>query len=141
MTIKKMNHMGVIVKDLSATKTFFLDIGLELKGEWEVEEEWMYHFVGQHNVKATCAGFGAPDDQTWIELIKFHYPEEDSVQQMSLAIQHIAFSVNDIEGIVASLKEKGTGVISAIQHYNDSCKLCYVRGPEGIIVELAEEIN
>lgn len=137
--------MGVIVNDLSAAKEFFLDFGLEVKGEWEMEGELMGYAVGLNDVKVACVGLGMPDGQTWIELIKFYTPsDEKDIQQTfanTLGIRHIAFTVEDIEAVVAKLKKKGTEIFSEIQQYEESYKLCYVRGPEGIILELAEEIK
>lgn len=137
--------MGVIVNDLSAAKEFFLDFGLEVKGEWEMEGELMGYAVGLNDAKVACVGLGMPDGQTWIELIKFYSPsDETDIQQPyanTLGIRHIAFSVEDIEAVVAKLKKKGKEIFSEIQQYEESYKLCYVRGPEGIILELAEEIK
>jgi catechol 2,3-dioxygenase-like lactoylglutathione lyase family enzyme len=86
-----------------------------------------------------------PDGQTWIELVKFYTPsDEKDIQQPfanTLGIRHICFAVEDIEAIVAKLKKKGTEIFSEIQQYEESYKLCYVRGPEGIILELAEKIR
>ena len=86
-----------------------------------------------------------PDGQAWIELIKFYTPsDEKDIQQPfanTLGIRHIAFAVEDIEAVVAKLKKKGTEIFSEIQQYEESYKLCYVRGPEGIILELAEKIK
>jgi catechol 2,3-dioxygenase-like lactoylglutathione lyase family enzyme len=145
LKIQKIDHVGVIVNDLSAAKEFFLDFGLEVKGEWEMEGELMGYAVGLNDVKVACVGLGMPDGQTWIELIKFYSPsDEKDIQQSyanTLGIRHIAFTVEDIEAIVAKLKKKGTEIFSEIQRYEDSYKLCYVRGPEGIILELAEELK
>ncbi|MFC7372457.1 VOC family protein [Fictibacillus iocasae] len=143
MKIQKANHMGVIVNDLSAATAFFLDIGLELKGQWDVNEEWILAFTGVPNTTATCTGFGASDDHIWIELIQFHSAENVIPERNAhpLNIQHIAFKVEDMESIVAKLNEKGTAAISEIKRYEKTCKLCYVRGPEGIIVELSETIQ
>ena len=145
MKIQRIDHVGVIVNDLSAAKEFFLDFGLEVKGEWEMEGELMGYAVGLNDVKVACVGLGAPDGQTWIELIKFYTPSDEKDIQQSLAntlgIRHIAFTVEDIEAVVAKLKKKGTEIFSEIQQYEESYKLCYVRGPEGIILELAEEIK
>lgn len=86
-----------------------------------------------------------PDGQTWIELVKFYSPSDDKdIQQPfanTLGIRHICFNVEDIEGIIAKLKKGGTEIFSEIQQYEDSYKLCYVRGPEGIILELGEKIK
>ncbi|WP_066299227.1 VOC family protein [Bacillus sp. FJAT-29937] len=145
MKIQRIDHVGVIVNDLSATKEFFLDFGLEVKGEWEMEGELMGYAVGLNDAKVACVGLGMPDGQTWIELIKFHTPsDEEGIQKSfanTLGIRHIAFAVDDIEAVVAKLKKKGTEIFSEIQQYEESYKLCYVRGPEGIILELAEKLN
>ncbi|MFJ6211705.1 VOC family protein [Lysinibacillus sp. NPDC092081] len=145
MKIQRIDHVGVIVNDLSAAKEFFHDFGLEVKGEWDMEGDLMGYAVGLNDVKVACVGLGMPDGQTWIELIKFYTPsDEKDIQQPlanTLGIRHIAFSVEDIEAVVAKLKKKGTEIFSEIQQYEESYKLCYVRGPEGIILELAEEIK
>ncbi|MGE7689695.1 VOC family protein [Lysinibacillus sp. NPDC097214] len=145
MKIQRIDHVGVIVNDLSAAKEFFLDFGLEVKGEWEMEGELMGYAVGLNDVKVACVGLGMPDGQTWIELIKFYTPSDENDNQQSLAntlgIRHIAFTVENIEAVVAKLKKKGTEIFSEIQQYEESYKLCYIRGPEGIILELAEEIK
>ncbi|RDW15153.1 VOC family protein [Oceanobacillus chungangensis] len=145
MKFQKIDHVGVIVNDLTAAKEFFLDFGLEVKGEWEMEGELMGYAVGLNDVKVACVGLGMPDGQTWVELIKFYSPsDEKDIHQPNantLGIRHIAFTVEDIEAIVAKLKKKGTEIFSEIQRYEESYKLCYVRGPEGIILELAEEIK
>jgi len=143
--IQRIDHVGVIVNDLSAAKEFFLDFGLEVKGEWEMEGDLMGYAVGLNDVRVACVGLGTTDGQTWIELIKFYTPsDEKDIQQPfanTLGIRHIAFTVEDIEAVVANLKKKGTEIFSEIQQYEESYKLCYVRGPEGIILELAEEIK
>jgi len=145
LKIQRIDHVGVIVNNLSAAKEFFLDIGLEVKGEWEMEGDLMGYAVGLNDVKVACVGLGTTDGQTWIELIKFYTPsdEKDSQQPFAntLGIRHIAFTVEDIEAVVAKLKKKDTEIFSEIQQYEESYKLCYVRGPEGIILELAEEIK
>ncbi|PHD72504.1 glyoxalase [Bacillus sp. AFS043905] len=145
MKIHRIDHVGVIVNDLSAAKEFFLDFGLEVQGEWEMEGDLMDRMSGLNDVKVACVGLGKPDDQAWIELIKFYTPsdEKDSQQPFAntLGIRHIAFAVEDIEALVAKLKKKGTEIFSEIQQYEDRYKLCYCRGPEGIILELAEQIK
>lgn len=145
MKIQRIDHVGVIVNDLFAVKAFFLDFGLEVKGEWEMEGELMGYAVGLNDAKVACVGLGTTDGQTWIELIKFYTPsDEKDIQQPfanTLGIRHIAFTVENIEAVVAKLKKKGTEIFSEIQQYEESYKLCYVRGPEGIILELAEEIK
>ncbi|NIK76429.1 catechol 2,3-dioxygenase-like lactoylglutathione lyase family enzyme [Paenibacillus castaneae] len=145
MMIHRIDHVGVIVNDLSAAKEFFLDFGLKVQGEWEMEGELMDQVFGLNDVKVACVGLGTPDGQAWIELIKFYMPsDEKDIQQPfanTLGIRHVAFAVEDIEAVVAKLKKKGTEIFCEIQYYKDSYKLCYCRGPEGIILELAERIK
>ena len=145
MKINRIDHVSINVNDLSEAKAFFLDLGLEVKAEWELDGKQLDRIVGLTNVKTACVGLGMPDGQAWIELVKFYSPsDEKDIQQPfanTLGIRHICFAVEDIEGIVAKLKKKGTEIFSEIQQYEESYKLCYVRGPEGIILELAEKIR
>lgn len=145
LRIKGIDHIGVIVNDLATTTEFFLDLGLEVKGEWEMEGDLMGYAVRLNDVKVACVGLGTPEGHTWIELIKFISPpnKKDIPQSFAntLGIRHIAFKVDDLEAIVTKLKKKGAEIFSEIQQYKDIYKLCYVRGPEGIILELAEEMK
>jgi catechol 2,3-dioxygenase-like lactoylglutathione lyase family enzyme len=145
MKINRIDHVSINVHDLSEAKAFFLDLGLEVQAEWELDGEQLDRIVGLKDVKTECVGLGMPDGQVWIELVKFHSPsDEKDIQQPSantLGIRHICFAVEDIETIVANLKKKGMEIFSEIQQYEGSYKLCYVRGPEGIILELAEKIS
>ncbi|WP_096438744.1 VOC family protein [Alteribacter populi] len=145
MKVNRIDHVGIIVNDLPAAKAFFLDFGLEMLGEGEVEGEWVERIIGLQDVKEEVVMLRTPDGETNIELVKFHTPSDENGIQLPLAntlgIRHIAFTVEDIEALVAKLKKKGAGLIGEIQYYENAYKLCYVRGPEGIILELAEEIK
>lgn len=145
MKINRIDHVSINVNDLSKAKAFFLDLGLEVHAEWELDGEQLDRIVGLTNVKTACVGLGMPDGQAWIELVKFYTPSDEKDIQRPLAntlgIRHICFAVDDLEAIVAKLKKKGTEIFSEIQQYEESYKLCYVRGPEGIILELAENIR
>ncbi|MGE7925890.1 VOC family protein [Viridibacillus arvi] len=145
MKINRIDHVSINVNDLSEAKAFFLDLGLEVEAEWELDGEQLDRIVGLNYVKTACVGLRMPDGQAWIELVKFYTPsDEKDIQQPfanTLGIRHICFAVEDIEAIVAKLKKKGTEIFSEIQQYEESYKLCYVRGPEGIILELAEKIR
>ena len=142
MNIHKIDHVGVIVSDLAAAKAFFLDFGLEVQGEGELEGEWVDQVVGLHDVKTAFVRLGAPDGQANIELVKFYTPLDEQGMRPSFAntlgIRHIAFAVEDL---VTKLKKRGTAIFSEIQTYANAYKLCYVRGPEGMILELAEQIK
>jgi catechol 2,3-dioxygenase-like lactoylglutathione lyase family enzyme len=144
MKVHRIDHVGIIVNDLPAAKAFFLDFGLELQGEGALDGAWLDRVVGLNDVKTSFAFFRVPDGQANIELIKFQTPsDENGIQQPlanTLGIRHIAFAVEDIEAIVTKLKVKGTETFSEIQDFEGQFKLCYVRGPEGIILELAEKV-
>jgi catechol 2,3-dioxygenase-like lactoylglutathione lyase family enzyme len=145
MKIQRMDHVGIIVNDLPAARAFFLDLGLEVEGEGEVSGEVVDRVIGLDGARSTLVFLRPPGGGTAIELVKFITPQDERGIQPSFAntlgIRHIAFLVDDIEAIVARLKESGTELFGEIQNYEDTYKLCYVRGPEGIIVELAERIN
>ena len=145
MKIHRIDHVGVIVNDLPAAKAFFLEFGLEMVWEGKVEGEWVERIIGLHDVKLEVAMLRTPDGEANIELVKFYKPSDEKGMQRPLAntlgIRHIAFAVEDIEAVVAKLKKKGAELFGEIQNYENAYKLCYVRGPEGIILELAEQIK
>ena len=145
MKIHRIDHVGIIVNDLPAAKAFFLDFGLEMLGEGKVEGEWVDRVVGLHDVNAACVMLRTPGGEANIELIKFYLPLDENGMRRPLAntlgIRHIAFAVEDIEVVVAKLKKKGAELFGEIQNYENAYKLCYVRGPEGIILELAEKLK
>ena len=148
MKIQRIEHVSINVSDFAAAKAFFLNLGLELQGETSLEGAWLDKLIGLNGVKTSLAFFRVPNgqaNQASIELVTYHSPQDEKgIQQLpanTLGIRHIAFVVEDIEAIVAHLKEKGTETFSEIYNYEGIYKLCYVRGPEGIILELAEEIK
>jgi len=145
MKIHRIDHVGIVVNDLPAAKAFFLDFGLEMQGEGKVEGDWVERVVGLHDVKVAYVMLRTPDGEANIELVKFYTPSDEKGVQRPLAntlgIRHIAFVVEDIEAVVAKLKKKGAELFGEIQNYENVYKLCYVRGPEGIILELAEQIK
>ncbi|QOV12637.1 VOC family protein [Viridibacillus arvi] len=162
MKIHRIDHVGIIVNDLPAAKAFFLNFGLEMIGEGKVEGEWverMELLMGLQDVKEEVAMLRTPkgdanielvmlrtpEGDANIELVKFHTPSDENGIQHPLAntlgIRHIAFAVEDIEALVTKLTTIGAELIGEIQNYENAYKLCYVRGPEGIILELAEEIK
>lgn len=145
MKIQRIDQVGVIVDDLPAATAFCLDFGLEMLGGADVEDESIDRVVGLDGVKNAMVMLGTPDGQATIEFIKLYAPStEQGLQQPcanTLGLRHIAFAVEDIEAVVAKLKKNGMEIFSETQNYEDNYKLCYVRGPEGIILELAEQIE
>jgi catechol 2,3-dioxygenase-like lactoylglutathione lyase family enzyme len=134
-----------VVEDLAAAIEFFVELGLEGRGEGSVEGPWVDGVVGLEGVRVDFAFMQTPDGNGRLELIKFHSPSNQGDSRPEPAntpgIRHIAFAVEDIDAVVAGLRAHGAELVGELQQYEDSYRLCYVRGPEGIIVELAEQIG
>jgi len=145
MTIQRMDHVGIVVDDLAAATEFFVELGLELQGEASVEGRSVDRVVGLEGVRAEIAMMQTPDGHGRVELAKFHSPSSQGDNRHAPAntpgIRHITFAVEDIDAVVAGLRARGAELVGELERYEDSYRLCYVRGPEGIIVELAERIG
>ncbi len=145
MKIHRMDHVGVNVNDLEAAKEFFLDLGLEVQWEADLGGELVERVIGLKNVSDRAVMLQTPDGRAAIELVKFYTPlDEQGIQPSfanTLGIRHIAFLVDDVEAMVAKLKTKDVELFGELVNYENTYKDCFVRGPEGIIVELAEKIN
>jgi catechol 2,3-dioxygenase-like lactoylglutathione lyase family enzyme len=142
MKIKHLDHIGINVEKLKAVKTFFTDLGFRVVGEMAMQGELVDRVTGLTDVKDDIVMLQAPDGQLNLELVKFHHPvDEAGVQPAAsntLGMRHLCFEVEDLDAIVKALQQKGHKLVGSVQNYKDVWKLCYVRGPEGIIVELAE---
>ena len=146
MTIKRMDNIGIVVDDLAAATAFFVELGMELEGEATVEGRWVDRIVGLDNVRCDIAMMRTPDGHGRLELTKFHTPTAvsaapENAPANTLGIRRIMFAVEDIEDVLARLYTHGAELVGEVEQFEDSYRLCYVRGPEGIIVALAEELN
>ena len=145
MTIQRMDHVGIVVDDLAAATAFFVELGLGLQGEAAIEGDVVDRIVGLEGVRSQIAMLQTPDGHGRLELTKFHAPAGRSGERHAPAntpgIRHVAFAVDDIDAVVAGLRARGAELVGEVERYGDSYRLCYVRGPEGIIVELAEQIG
>ena len=145
MTIQRMDHVGIVVDDLADAVEFFVELGLELQGEAPVEGDWVDRIVGLEGIRAQIAMLQTPDGHGRLELTKFHTPSTVGGYQRARAnasgIRHVAFAVDDIDAVLARLRSRGAELVGELGRYQDSYRLCYIRGPEGIIVELAEKIG
>jgi catechol 2,3-dioxygenase-like lactoylglutathione lyase family enzyme len=145
MTIQRMEHVGIVVNDLAAATAFFLELGLKLQGEGQVEGGWVDRVVGLEGVRVEYAMVETPDGQGRLELVKFHSPSaqggDGHAPANTLGLRHVLFAVDDIDTAVAIVQARGGELVGEVENYEGIYRLCYVRGPEGIIVELAERIG
>ena len=144
MALKRMDNVLIVVDDLEAVKAFFVDLGLTLEGETTVEGAEVGKLIGLGDVRATLAMLRTPDGQG-IELDKFHTPAAIRFGPVdapvnALGIRRVMFAVDGIDDVVARMRARGAEVIGEMQ-YGDAYRLAYIRGPEGIIVGLAEQIG
>jgi catechol 2,3-dioxygenase-like lactoylglutathione lyase family enzyme len=144
MTLKRMDNVLIVVDDLEAVKAFFIELGLELEGEQTVEGPLIGKLIGLQDVRATLAMLRTPDGQG-IELDKFHSPGAIRFGPVdapvnTLGIRRIMFAVDGIDGVLARMRANGAELIGEMQ-YGDTYRLAYIRGPEGIIVALAEQLG
>ena len=145
MTIQRMDNVAIVVDDLAAATAFFVELGLELEGEATVEGQWVDRVVGLDGVRSDIAMLRTPDGHGRLELTKFQAPAavgaEPNAPVNRLGIGRIMFAVDDIDAVVAGLRARGSELVGEVVQYEDSYRLCYVRGPEGIIVALAEQLS
>jgi catechol 2,3-dioxygenase-like lactoylglutathione lyase family enzyme len=146
MTIQRMDNVGIVVDDLEAVIAFFVELGMELEGKTLVEGRWAARTVGLDGVRSEIAMLRTPDGHGRIELAMFHTPtaisaEPQNAPANTLGIRRIMFAVDDIEDVVARLRTHGAELVGELVRYEDIYRLCYVRGPEGIMVALAEQLS
>ncbi|QSQ11742.1 VOC family protein [Myxococcus landrumensis] len=146
MTLRRMDHVGIVVEDLAAAMAFFRELGLEVEGQMPVEGSWVDRVVGLEGVRVDIAMMRTPDGHSRLELTKFHQPAAFSAEPKNapanmLGIRRIMFAVEDIDDVIARLRTHGAELIGEVARYEDLYRLCYVRGPEGIIIALAEQLR
>jgi catechol 2,3-dioxygenase-like lactoylglutathione lyase family enzyme len=145
MTIERMDHVGVVVEDLEAAIAFFVELGLDLRGEASVEGDWVDRVVGLEGVRAEIAMLETPDGHSRVELAKFHSPAgpggDRQAPPNAPGIRHLTFAVDDLDVVLAGVRAHGAELVGEVERYGGIYRLCYIRGPEGIIVELAERIG
>ena len=146
MTLQRMDNVLIVVEDLEAAKAFFAELGMELEGETQVEGESVDNVVGLDGVRADITMMRTPDGHGRVELSRFHTPpavraEPEDAPANALGIRRIMFAVEDVDDVVARLRSHGAELMGEIAQYEDLYRLCFVRGPEGIIVGLAEQLG
>jgi catechol 2,3-dioxygenase-like lactoylglutathione lyase family enzyme len=146
MTIQRMDNVLIVVEDLEAATAFFVELGMELEGETQVEGNWAGEVVGLDDVRADIVMLRTPDGNGRVELSKFHTPpavraEPEDAPANALGIRRIMFTVDDIDDVVARLQTHGAELLDKIAQYEDIYRLCFLRGPEGIVIGLAEPLG
>ena len=140
-----MDNVGIVVDDLKAATAFFVELGLELEGEATVEGPWVDRVVGLVGVRNDIAMMRTPDGHGRLELMKFHTPPattaEPNAPANTLGYRRVMFAVDDIDDVLARLLAHGGELVGEVVQYEDKYRLCYLRGPEGILVALAEQLS
>jgi len=145
MSIKRMDHVSIIVDDLPAAIAFFTILGMTRDGEAVVEGPWVDRVNGLENVHVDIVMMRTPDGHGRLELTKFRHPklvasEPASAPPNTLGLRSVMFAVDSVDDTVARLRATGAELIGEVAQYEDMYRLCYMRGPAGIIVALAEEL-
>ena len=146
MTIQRMDHVSVVVDDLEAAEKFFSELGMDLEAEAPIEGPWVDRVNGLDGVRVDIAMMRTPDGHGRLELTKFHTPEAVSAEPENalgntLGLRSIMFAVDDIDATVAGPQAHGAQLVGEVVQYQDSRRLCYVRGPEGTVVALTEQLG
>jgi len=145
MAIERMDHVGIVVNDMAAATEFFEGLGLVNRGGGAVGGEWVDRVIGVEGVSAEVAMLEAPDGGARVELATFNSPADGGEGRAEASnvpgIRHVTFRVDDLDAAVKGVRAGGYDLVGTIEQYENIFRLCYVRGPEGIIVELAQDIT
>jgi len=146
VTIKRLDNVLIVVNDLEAPKAFFMALGMAVEGEMTVEGAWVDRVIGLEGSRADIVMLRTPDGRGGVELSKFHTPAAvrygpEVVPSNALGIRRIMFAVEDLDATLARVRAVGASLVGEVAEYEDVYRLCYVRGPEGIIVGLAQELG
>lgn len=145
--IQRMDNVLIVVEDLEAAKEFFTELGMELEGETTVEGPWVDQTVGLDDVRADIATMRTPDGHGRVELSRFHRPpavraEPEDAPANALGMRRIMFLVDDLADVVDRLRSRhGAELVGEIAQYEEIYRLCFLRGPEGIVVGLSEQLS
>jgi catechol 2,3-dioxygenase-like lactoylglutathione lyase family enzyme len=145
MAVKRMDNMGIVVEDLDATVDFFVDLGLELEGRATIEGEWAGRVTGLGDQHVEVAMMRTPDGNSRLELSRFVRPpvvaDHRNAPVNALGYLRAMFAVDDIDGTLERLRAHGAELVGEVVDYQDVYRLCYIRGPEGLLIGLAQELG
>ncbi len=142
----RMDNVLIVVEDLEAAKEFFTELGMELEGETTVEGPWVGQVIGLDDVRADITMMRTPDGHNRVELTRFHRPPAvksvpENAPANTLGIRRLMFAVEDLDDVVARLRKHGAELVGEIAQYENIYRLCFMRGPEGVIIGLAERLG
>jgi len=146
MAIKRMDNVGIVFDDLDAAIAFFTELGMEQEGRQSIEGSWADRTVGLDGLRSEIAMMRIPNDHGKLELAKYHTPpasaaEPENPPPNTLGLHRVMFAVDDIDDTIARLRPHGAELLGEVAQYENMYRLCYLRGPEGIIIALAEQIG
>ena len=143
--LKRMDNMGIVVEDLAETVAFFEELGLELEGQAMIEGEWAGRITGLGDQRVEVAMMRTPDGHSRLELSRFLAPQvvadHREAPVNALGYLRVMFAVDDLHDTLARLRERGAELVGEVVQYQDAYRLCYIRGPEGLLIGLAEELS
>lgn len=145
MTIKRMDNVGIVVEDMDAAIEFFAELGLEFEGRGPVEGDWADGVTGLHGMRVEVAMMRTPDGHSRLELSRFLAPpvvsDHRSAPVNALGYLRVMFAVEDIDDTLVRLRKRGAKLVGDVVQYEDIYRLCYIRGPEGILIGLAQQLD
>jgi catechol 2,3-dioxygenase-like lactoylglutathione lyase family enzyme len=145
MALKRMDNVGIVVDDLEATIDFFQELGLELEGRATIEGEWAGRVTGLGDQRVEIAMMRTPDGHSRLELSRFITPrvvaDHRNAPVNSLGYLRVMFAVDDIDDTLERLRKRGAQVVGEVVRYEDAYRLCYIRGPEALLIALAQELT
>ena len=145
MTLKRMDNVGIVVESLDAAISFFAELGLKLEGRATIEGDWAERVTGLHPMRVEIAMMGTPDGHSRLEISRFLTPpavaDHRNAPVNALGYLRIMFAVDDIDETLARLRKRGAQLVGEVVQYEDAYRLCYIRGPEGLLIGLAEKLG
>ena len=146
MALQRMDNVGIVVDDLAATIEFFRELGLELEGQAMIEGDWAERVTGLRDMRVEIAMMRTPDGHSRLEISRFLTPsvvaDHRNAPVNALGYLRVMFAVDDIDGTLARLRKRGAQLVSSeVIQYEDAYRLCYIRGPDGLLIGLAEELS
>jgi catechol 2,3-dioxygenase-like lactoylglutathione lyase family enzyme len=145
MTLKRMDNIGIVVESLDTAISFFTELGLKLEGRATVEGEWAGRVTGLRDQRVEIAMMRTPDGHSRLELSRFLTPptvaDHRNAPVNALGYLRVMFAVDDIDDTLARLRKHGAQLVGEVVQYEDAYRLCYIRGPEGLLIGLAEQLG